>query len=87
MIIGMPCDHLTLGESTTTPPQGVNGINLPNPSLFNPRCSVVTFVQFIQPSQNISHHVKQPLTAFPRIGTIMLTLMGFFFFFFFGEHI
>jgi hypothetical protein len=47
MILDIPCEHLTLGESTTTPPQRVNGINLPNPSLFNTRCSVVTQVQLI----------------------------------------
>jgi hypothetical protein len=48
MILGMPCDLLILGESTTTPPQGVNGINHPNPTLFHARYSIVTLVQYIQ---------------------------------------
>jgi hypothetical protein len=47
MILDMPCDNLTLGESITTPPQRVNDINLPNPSLLNTRCNVVTLVQLI----------------------------------------
>jgi len=47
MILGMPCDHLSLGEFTTTPPQRVNGIDLPNPSLLLPRGSVVIIVQLI----------------------------------------
>jgi hypothetical protein len=51
--LGMPCTH-SLGEST--PPQGVNGLILSYPYLFDPRSRVVGLVQYIQSAQDTLHH-------------------------------
>jgi len=48
-------NHLILGESTTTPPQGVNDIIILYPSLLDLKCRVVTLVQS---DQNIILHVE-----------------------------
>jgi hypothetical protein len=43
-ILGMLCFHL-LGEHTSL--QGVNGLILPNPNIFNPQSRIVGLVQVV----------------------------------------